>query len=111
MSNEFAALLGTIRREGAAYNAPGVELATIKSTSPLVLYIGGTEISADIYAPPWLLTDYTVPALPAEQSSLQAFLEAFFDNLKIVSGDLVAVKRAGEINIILGKVVSADDIS
>lgn len=77
MSDPYKTLIKQMRREGCKDNESGVELGSVKSTSPLTIYVSGTEISLDIYAP---------------------------IGLTLSAGDMIAVKRARDSNVILAKV-------
>ncbi|MFQ7067437.1 MAG: hypothetical protein ACLRXL_02045 [Christensenellaceae bacterium] len=77
MVNPYAELVKRMREEGKKGVESGVTLGLVKSADPLTLYISGTEIKRDIYAPV---------------------------GCELAEGDKVAVKRSADINIILAKV-------
>lgn len=106
MSNPYVGLTGFIRQQGQALAAPGVQLGTVRSLSPLTLYIGGAVLTDGLYAPPWMLDDAELPPVPVEMEPWRAFFIDFLESVRLAVGDAVAVKRAGEDNIILCKVVS-----
>ena len=70
----------TMRKEGAAQNAPVLALGTVKKTRPLEVEAEGIRLKSGFFKP---------------------------DGLTLSAGDTVAVQRVGEDNIILAKVVEA----
>ena len=75
-NSAFVGLVQAMRQEGAARNPPQMQLATVRSASPLTLYAGGAELSRRLYAPPGLV---------------------------LAPGDRVALQRVGEDNLILSR--------
>ena len=96
--SQYSDILQLLARKKAG--SPGVQTGTVRTVSPLTLYIGGTVITRGILAPPLLLQK------PPENESISAPMAAYLQDVQLKPGDTVAVQRHGDVNMILCKVVS-----
>lgn len=109
MNDPFIQLVGVIRDQGQHGAPPGVDLGLVKSLNPITLECAGTLITQSIYAPPEMMRSDAPPFASGEWAAdvngLRAFIEQELQARRLKVGDVVAIKRIGEINVILNKVV------
>lgn len=131
MSNAFIDLYKMMQQAGESVMPPDVAVGVVKSLSPLQVVVGDTMLTRGLYAPPGLLRTDPVPEAPpgsfsacgsctgdgritgscgkhwaAEVAALRAFVAQEAATSRLAVGDMVAIKRLGELNLILCKVVA-----
>lgn len=83
MNNPYVAMLKVVRKEGAAWNPTDLELGEVTTSAPLAILVGGATLKQDIYCLASVGT--------------------------LTKGDVIVVKRLGKMNLILGKVLAANE--
>lgn len=121
----FGELYNTMREAGKSVLPPDVGIGRIVSIIPLKVRVGDATITRGLYCPPALLSTTALPTASsttyaacgscndgscgrywsADISSILAFLASEIDKQRLHINDLVAIKRVGKQNIILGKLV------
>ena len=121
-NNPYHSLNWLMQERGAVWNAPDMQIGTVKSIDPLAVYGGGTELTQNLYVPPNLLDDTEFPEIPAvscgqsgagaqlskQIQKIREFWVKYLERERLEEGDTVVLKRIGEENVILGKVVEAE---
>ncbi|MBZ9615287.1 DUF2577 domain-containing protein [Clostridium estertheticum] len=60
MNDPYSGILNHMRKQGAKYNAPGIQMGIVISSDPLIIKVGDLQIDKDnIFIADYLLKDYT----------------------------------------------------